>query len=50
VLVDPDSGILRTGEFQSLLWKNEARRAAISDVLKVRSLFLVVPSKFACSF
>ena len=38
VLVDQDSGILRTGEFGSLVWKNEARRAAISDVLKVRSI------------
>jgi acetoin utilization deacetylase AcuC-like enzyme/ankyrin repeat protein len=35
VLVDPETGILRTGEFRSCHWKNEARRAAISDVLKV---------------
>ena len=43
VLVDPQSGILRTGEFGSLLWKNEARRAAITDVLKVRSRNELVP-------
>lgn len=35
VLVDPDTGILRSGEFGSLTWKGEARRAAIGDVLKV---------------
>lgn len=35
VLVDDDTGILRCGEFGSLLWKDKARRAAISDVLKV---------------
>jgi ankyrin repeat protein len=38
VLVDPDSGILRTGEFRNLAWNSDARRAAISDVLKVRFL------------
>lgn len=35
VLVDPETGILRSGEFSSLVWRNEARRAAIADVLKV---------------
>jgi len=35
VLVDPETGILRSGEFGSLTWKGEARRAAIGDVLKV---------------
>jgi ankyrin repeat protein len=35
VLVDPETGILRSGEFSNLIWRNEARRAAISDVLKV---------------
>ena len=34
VLVDPETGILRSGEFGSLTWKGEARRAAIGDVLK----------------
>jgi len=35
VLVDPETGILRSGEFGSLTWKGAARRAAIGDVLKV---------------
>lgn len=35
VLTDPDTGILRTGEFGNLVWNDKARRAAISDVLKV---------------
>jgi ankyrin repeat protein len=40
VLVDPNTGILRSGEFSRLVWKNEARRAAIADVLKVSYPFL----------
>jgi ankyrin repeat protein len=39
VLVNPETGILRSGEFGSLIWNNEARRASIADVLKV-SFFL----------
>lgn len=35
VLVDAETGILQGSEFSSLLWKKEARRVAISDVLKV---------------
>jgi acetoin utilization deacetylase AcuC-like enzyme len=35
VLVDQETGILRSGEFGSVVWKGEARRAAIGDVLKV---------------
>lgn len=35
VLVSPDEGILRCGEFQSCAWEIEARRAAIADVLRV---------------
>ena len=35
VLVDPETGILRGGEFGNLQWMEEARRAAIADVLKV---------------
>ena len=42
VLVDPDTGILRSGEFGSLIWKREARRAAIGDVLKVRTSFRLI--------
>lgn len=36
VLVDEDTGILRTGEFSRCNWENEGRRAALVDVLKVR--------------
>ncbi|KAL3919834.1 MAG: hypothetical protein SGILL_003554 [Bacillariaceae sp.] len=35
VLVDPETGILRTGEFSKCNWQGEARRAALVDVLKV---------------
>jgi ankyrin repeat protein len=35
VLIDLETGILRTGEFSGLVWNNQARRAAIADVLKV---------------
>lgn len=36
VLVDKETGILRTGEFSKCNWQGEARRAALVDVLKVR--------------
>lgn len=35
VLVDNETGILRNGEFGSLVWKDNARRVAIGDVLRV---------------
>jgi ankyrin repeat protein len=35
VLVDQDTGILRTGEFSRCNWESEGRRAALVDVLKV---------------
>lgn len=35
VLVNPHTGILRSGEFGSLVWNNEARRASMTDILKV---------------
>jgi ankyrin repeat protein len=35
VLIDEEIGILRSGEFNSCVWQNETRRAAIVDVLKV---------------
>ena len=38
VLVDPETGILRTGEFTKCNWQGEARRAALVDVLKVSYL------------
>ena len=37
VLVDNETGILRTGEFAPCAWENETRRAAMVDVLKVRT-------------
>ena len=37
VLLDQETGILRTGEFGRTVWEGEARRAAMVDVLKVRS-------------
>jgi ankyrin repeat protein len=40
VLVDEQTGILRTGEFDRCTWESEARRAAIVDVLKVSLIFL----------
>jgi hypothetical protein len=36
VLVDQETGILRTGEFNRCTWENETRRAAMVDILKVR--------------
>lgn len=35
VLIDEETGILKSGEFGRCQWKHEARRAAIADVLKV---------------
>ncbi|KAL3827158.1 hypothetical protein ACHAXA_006713 [Cyclostephanos tholiformis] len=35
VLINDDDGILRCGEFSSCKWNTDARRAALSDVLKV---------------
>jgi len=35
VLVDPETGILRSGEFGNLVWKDKARRAAVADILKI---------------
>ena len=40
VLVDQETGILRSGEFSKCHWQNEARRAALVDVLKVRKQYL----------
>ena len=47
VLIDKDSGILRNGEFSSLTWKGEARRAAISDILKVHFVAASWPEFFS---
>eukprot|EP00522_Entomoneis_paludosa_P010281 CAMPEP_0172442002 /NCGR_PEP_ID=MMETSP1065-20121228/2480_1 /TAXON_ID=265537 /ORGANISM="Amphiprora paludosa, Strain CCMP125" /LENGTH=1034 /DNA_ID=CAMNT_0013191647 /DNA_START=121 /DNA_END=3225 /DNA_ORIENTATION=+ len=35
VLIDKDTGILKSGEFGPCSWKHEARRAAMADILKV---------------
>ena len=35
VLVNPHTGILRSGEFGSVVWNYEARRASMADILKV---------------
>lgn len=35
VLIDPENGILRSGEFGNMVWNTKARRAAIADILKV---------------
>jgi ankyrin repeat protein len=35
VLIDAETGILRTGEFGTMVWNMEARRASMVDVLKV---------------
>lgn len=41
VLLDKETGILRSGEFTSLTWVTDCRRAAISDVLKVREVIQI---------
>ena len=35
VLIDETTGILKSGEFGACVWKNEGRRAAMADILKV---------------
>lgn len=42
VLVNNETGILRTGEFSHCSWENETRRAAMVDVLKVGLLCLML--------
>lgn len=39
VLIDEETGILRCGEFSHCIWESEARRAAMTDVLKVSPQF-----------
>ena len=41
VLIDQDTGILRCGEFGKCVWEGESRRAAMVDVLKVSSFWLL---------
>jgi len=47
VLIDQDTGILRGGEFSRIVWEGEARRAAMVDVLKVRSSEVLTARVFA---
>ena len=49
VLINEDSGILRSGEFVRMIWEGEARRAAIGDVLKVHEYNYVESISQICS-
>jgi len=49
VLVDKQTGILRTGEFGRCKWENEGRRAALVDVLKCHEYSYVETVSQMCS-
>ena len=49
VLVDKETGILRTGEFGKCRWENESRRAALVDVLKCHEYSYVETISQMCS-
>mmetsp|Transcript_13647 Transcript_13647/g.34298 ORF Transcript_13647/g.34298 Transcript_13647/m.34298 type:complete len:1034 (-) Transcript_13647:79-3180(-) len=49
VLVDKETGILRTGEFGPCRWENESRRAALVDVLKCHEYSYVETISQMCS-
>jgi len=49
VLVDQETGILRTGEFTRCTWENETRRAAMVDVLKCHEYNYVETISQMCS-
>jgi len=49
VLVDKQTGILRTGEFGRCKWENESRRAALVDVLKCHEYSYVETISQMCS-
>ncbi len=49
VLVDPETGILRSGEFGKCRWENESRRAALVDVLKCHEYSYVETISQMCS-
>lgn len=49
VLVDQETGILRTGEFGRCRWENESRRAALVDVLKCHEYSYVETISQMCS-
>jgi len=49
VLLDEDTGILRSAEFERLTWETEARRAAMVDVLKCHDYsYIEKISQFCC--
>jgi len=49
VLIDNETGILRTGEFGKCNWQNEGRRAALVDVLKCHEYNYVETISQMCS-
>jgi len=49
VLVDKQTGILRTGEFGKCKWEHESRRAALVDVLKCHEYSYVETISQMCS-
>jgi acetoin utilization deacetylase AcuC-like enzyme/ankyrin repeat protein len=49
VLVDKETGILRSGEFGRCKWENEGRRAALVDVLKCHEYSYVETISQMCS-
>lgn len=49
VLVDKETGILRTGEFGRCKWENESRRAALVDILKCHEYSYVETISQMCS-
>ena len=49
VLIDEQSGILRSDEFAKVIWEGEARRAAIGDVLKCHEYTYVEGISQVCS-
>ncbi|KAL3787607.1 hypothetical protein ACHAW5_005995 [Stephanodiscus triporus] len=49
VLINDDDGILRCGEFSACKWNTDARRAALSDVLKVHEYPYIERMSKLCS-
>jgi len=49
VLISKETGILRSGEFSGCAWESEARRAAVSDVLKVHEYSYIEKISHICS-
>mmetsp|Transcript_9501 Transcript_9501/g.21229 ORF Transcript_9501/g.21229 Transcript_9501/m.21229 type:complete len:1072 (+) Transcript_9501:138-3353(+) len=49
VLLNDETGILRSSEFSALSWESEARRASIADVMKVHEYNYVESISQACA-